>query len=131
MSISMGVFVDTEISLEELAKEVGELLGLKFEYQKDEYEEWYAVRTDEGLFDVVVNDAENDRDLNFEDYKYEVRFWENRDNPPEHREKLRNEIGKGIFESLKSTGKYSLMYVYDGQQKLDEYHPFETTVQAR
>lgn len=123
MSISMGVFVDTEISLEDLAKEVGELLGLKFVYQKDEYDEWYAVRTDEGLFDIVINDAENDRDLNFEDYKYEVRFWENRDKEPEERERLRTEVGRKIFEKLKSIGKYPLMYVYDAQQKLDEYRP--------
>lgn len=123
MSSSMGVFVDAEIPLAELAKEVGDIFGLKFEYQKDEYDEWYAVRTDEGLFDIMVNDAENDRDMNFEDYKYEVRFWVNRDKEPGERERLQQAVGRRMFEQLKAAKKYPLMYVFDAQRKLDEYRP--------
>ena len=88
MADSMNVLIDTDLSLEQLAREVGDVLGLKFEYHKDEYDEWYAARTDEGLYDLGVNDAENDGDMNFEDYKYDLRFWENTDNSAEERERL-------------------------------------------
>ena len=123
MSENMGIFIRTEKPLHELSKEVGELLGLKFEYQKDEYDEWYAVRTDDGLYDIGVHELDNDRDMNFEDYPYEVRFWINRDKEPEEREKLQREVGRRIYEALKSTKKYPLMYVFDAQRKLDEYSP--------
>lgn len=131
MSVSMDVFVDTKIPLEELAKEVGELLGLKFEYQRDEYEEWYAVRNEEGLFTIGTHDFEGEEDWNLNKYKYDITFWENRDKEPKERERLRNEVGRRIFEKLKATSKYPLLYVYDAQQKLDEYRPFETNAKVK
>lgn len=121
MSESVEVYIQTENSLHNLAQEVGQLLGLKFEYQKDNYDEWYAVRTDEDLFDIMVCDAENDRDTNFEDYEYQVRFWVNRDKEPAEREKLQRQVGQQIFEKLKSTRKYPLMHAFDAQRKLDEF----------
>lgn len=123
MADSMNVFVDAHVPLEQLAQEVGDLLGLKFEYQKDEYEEWFAVRNDEGLFTVGTHEFDNDRDMNFEDYRYDIAFWENRDKSPEERERLQREVGRRIFERLKATGKYPLMYVFDVQRKLNEYRP--------
>ena len=123
MSSSVGVFIGTVMPLAELAKEAGELLGLKFEYQKDEYDEWYAVRTEEGLIDIGAHELDNDRDMNFEDYKYEIRFWVNRDKEPEEREMLQQDVGSRIFKKLKATRQYPLMYVYDNQQKLDGYSP--------
>ncbi len=123
MADNVGVFIQTDKSLEKLAEEVGCLLELKFEHQKDDYDEWYAVRTGEGLYDIGVHGLDNDRDMNFEDYQYEVRFWENTDNSPEERERLQKVVGRKIFERLKSTKKYPLMLVFDVQHKLDEYHP--------
>lgn len=123
MADSINVFVDAEIPLDQMAEEVGELSGLRFEHQKDEYEEWYAARTDDGLFTIGTHDFDGDDSMKLKDYKYEIAFWENRDKSPEEREKLQHEIGKRLFEKLKSTGKYPLVYVFDVQRKLDEYHP--------
>lgn len=123
MADSINVFVDAAIPLDQMAEEVGELNGLTFEHQKDQYEEWYAARTDDGLFTIGTHDFEGDSNMNLGDYKYEITFWENRDKPLEEREKLQRETGKRIFEQLKSTGKYPLMYVFDVQKKLDEYRP--------
>lgn len=123
MADSVNIFVEAQIPLHQMAEEIGDLTGLKFEHQKDDYEEWYAARTDEGLFTIGTHDFEGHEGMNLSNFKYEVAFWENRDKSADERQKLQQQVGRRIFEQLKSTGKYPLMYVFDVQKKLDEYRP--------
>jgi hypothetical protein len=123
MSSTIGVFVSTNIKLEEFAEDLATILKLSFEFQKDEYEEWFAFRDKRGLFTVGTHDYDNDRDMFFENYKYEIAFWENTDNSPEERERLQNEVGRMLFEKLKETKKYPIILVFDVQKKLDEFNP--------
>jgi hypothetical protein len=117
----MNLFVAAETNFDEFVQEINNILGLKLQKQKDEYDEWYAARTEEGLFEAWVHNFENDRDLRFEEYKYEITYWVNKSLAPEMIEEKQNEVGRRLFDKLKATKRYPLMLVYDVQSKLDEY----------
>jgi hypothetical protein len=123
MADSVNIFIDTDLSLEQIATELGILLQLTFESQQDEYEKWYAVRNEEGLFTIGTHDFEGDDNMPFKNYKYEMAFWVNRDKPSNEREDIQQEVGEKVFEKLKVARKYALLYVFDVQKKIAEYKP--------
>jgi hypothetical protein len=123
MSSCIGVFIDTNITLEHLVEELAVNLNLAFEFQKDECEEWFSFNDKRGLFIVGTHDYENDRSIFFENYKYEISFWATRDNSPEKRELLQIDVGRMLFEKIKKAKTYPIMLIFDMQEKLDEYNP--------
>jgi hypothetical protein len=108
MSSSIQVFIDTSISLNQLVEELSVILNLEFEFQKDEFEEWFFFRDKRGLFTFGTHDYENDRNMFFENYKYEISFWENPDNSAVETELSQSEAGRMLFDKIKETQKYPI-----------------------
>jgi hypothetical protein len=126
MANYMNVFVRAEVPLDEFVRELENLLGLQFERFDTDSGVIYEARTPEGFYQVYDDhwlDNDPDLGLNFEDYNYEISFLVSSKFEPEERDRVREDVGRRIFERLKATGKYPLMYTYDVYQKLDEYTP--------
>ena len=126
MANYMNVFVRAEVPLDEFVRELEDLLGLQFKRFDTDSGVIYEARTPEGFYQVYDDhwlDNDPDLGLNFEDYNYEISFLVSSKFEPEEGNRVREEVGRRIFERLKATGKYPLMYTYDVCQKLDEYTP--------
>lgn len=131
MATYMNVFVRAEVPLDEFVRELENLLGLQFERFDTDSGVIYEARTPEGFYQVYDDHwLENDPDLglNFEDYNYEISFlpsneFASRASSVEEWDRIFVDFGRRIFERLKATGKYPLMYTYDVCRKLDEYTP--------
>ena len=122
----MNVFVRAEVPLDEFVRQLENLLGLQFERFDTESGVIYEARTPEGFYQVYDDhwlDNDPDLGLNFEDYNYEISFLVSSKFEPEEGDRVREDVGRRIFERLKATGKYPLMYTYDVCRKLDEYTP--------
>ena len=124
MSWSLGILVDVDESLEEFAKHVEDELAIRLERKSDAHSVWYDYDDPRIYLVVYEHELENDRDLRFEDYRYEIALWPERgENPERVQEQWRTELGPAMFEKLKATGRYDLMLVEEVQRKLAEYHP--------
>lgn len=126
MANYMNVFVRAEVPLDEFVRELEDLLGLQFKRFDTESGVIYEARTPEGFYQVYDDhwlDNDPDLGLNFEDYNYEISFLVSSKFEPEEGDRVREDVGRRIFERLKATGKYPLMYTYDVCRKLDEYTP--------
>lgn len=126
MANYMNVFVRAEVPLDEFVRQLENLLGLQFERFDTESGVIYEARTPEGFYQVYDDhwlDNDPDLGLNFEDYNYEISFLVSSKFEPEEGNRVREDVGRRIFERLKVTGKYPLMYTYDVCRKLDEYTP--------
>jgi hypothetical protein len=126
MANYMNVFVRAEVPLDEFVRQLENLLGLQFERFDTESGVIYEARTPEGFYQVYDDhwlDNDPDLGLNFEDYNYEISFLVSSKFEPEEGDRVREDVGRRIFERLKATGKYPLMYTYDVCRKLDEYTP--------
>ncbi len=131
MGNTVKVFVRAEVPLDEFVRELENLLGLQFKRFDADSGVIYEARTPDGLY-IVYDDhwLDNDADLglNFEDYNYEISFlpsneFARRASSVEEWDRIFVDFGWRIFERLKATGKYPLMYTYDVCRKLDEYTP--------
>lgn len=124
MSWSVEIFVRGAESLEALAADIGKLLNMDLKRFADlmetKYEHFHA---DFKLLVYADHGVVNDRDMNFEDYPYEVIFW--RLNTPDRERSQANTLKFATlaFDKLKETGKYSLMSVENAQKKLDSFTP--------
>lgn len=126
MGNTVKVFVRAEVPLDEFVCELEDLLGLQFERFDTDSGVIYEARTPDGLYQVYDDhwlDNDPDLGLNFEDYNYEISFLVSSKFEPEEGDRVREDVGRRIFERLKATGKYPLMYTYDVCRKLDEYTP--------
>jgi hypothetical protein len=123
MAESINVFVASDLPLEAFVKEVASVLELQFRSVADQHDAWYETRTRQGKLTIGTHELENDRDLKFDDFKFEIDFWVNRELDENSAEQVRQTSGRKIFDALKQTNKFSLMLVDDVQCKLDEFHP--------
>jgi hypothetical protein len=124
MSWSAEIFLNAAPSLEALSGDIGRLLSIylrriadgtetKYEYRGADFE--LSIYGDHGM--------ENDRDMNFEDYAYQISF--RRLNPPNREQAQANTLkfAWSAFAKLKETGRYALMLVENGQRKLASFDP--------
>jgi hypothetical protein len=123
MAESMNVFVSSDLPLAAFVKEMAPLLELCFEPAGDQQETWYEARSAQGKLTIGAHELENDRELKFEDFNYDIAFWVNRNLSESSVEQVRQSEGRKIFGAIKQTNKYALMLVDDLQRKLDEYRP--------
>jgi len=119
MSWNVGLFIAGAPSLKALAAEVSTLSGLKLECIHQDDSDTYQCSVHD--FTLIVgedHELENDRDMNFEDYPYDVRLW--RHNPADRVQAQANtlEFAKTLFTKLRNMGRYRLMLVEDTQKKL-------------
>jgi len=118
MSINVGYFFNSDKPFGDLTKEINGWLGCSLApYEADEKDLFCIFLGMELSFGI--HDFENDLDLNFEDYKYEIDV-----RTPAGNAFLRDIqisavafIAKVLYEKMKITG----MMVYDLQQLLARY----------
>ena len=122
MSWNVALFVEGVTSLKALAGEVSTLSGLELKcVHEDESDTYQCSVSDFTLIVREDHELENDRDMNFEDYPYQVCLW--RHNPADRVQAQANtlEFAKILFEKFKDTGRYRLMLVEDTQKKLASF----------
>jgi hypothetical protein len=125
VSWSIHLFVDGSPSLHDLAKQLIELLSLPL--QEFEEEEEHYFQYDDGCYLCVTlrknSGLENDRDMNFEDFAYELQIRARRISDWEAAQKACLELGQIIFEKLKKLQRYRLMLTRQLGTKLASFSP--------
>jgi hypothetical protein len=123
MSESRDIFIDSQTGMANLAKEIESLLDIQFQLISDRYETWYEYRNPRISLTLGEHDFENDRDMNFEQYRYHLSVRALNLDTEAVRKKWRDEFASFVFQKLKATQKYRLMLVEDLQVKLEEFCP--------
>jgi hypothetical protein len=120
---SIDIFAESEVPLEDFVKDIEKLLEIKLQRISDGEEIVYEFRDPRVVFTVGTHDLANDREMNFEDYRYHLSARALNISTEEERKKWRDEFARVIFQKLKTTQNYHLMLVEDIQVKLAEFHP--------
>jgi hypothetical protein len=126
MSQSLDIFVNSDELLVTLVQELESLLGIQFQLRSRQDESWYEAATPNLVLTLGEHEFENDRELNFEDYRYAISLRPIRYKTEVQWHQIRNEAAQRIFQALKAMNKYHLMLVDDVQVKLAEFHPTST-----
>jgi hypothetical protein len=123
MSWNVSIYLDPAPSLEVLAKEVGDLLGVHMQEIDEDGRKYQYDTQDFILYLDADHGMENDRDMNFEDYQYQISLWRhNSPNTPDTRTNTLK-FARLAFDQLRKTGRYRLMLVENGQRKLEAFAP--------
>jgi len=123
MSTNIDIFVDAQTGLEEFAAELEILLQIKLTRIDENAEIYYAFRNSQIDMTLGTHEFDNDRDMNFEDYNYDISVRALNLESEEKRKQWRERFAFEIFEKLKATDKYDLMMIENIQIKLAEFHP--------
>ncbi|MEG3975991.1 hypothetical protein QT970_15405 [Microcoleus sp. herbarium8] len=123
MSRTLDIFVDFPQGLEHLIKELEFILALKFELISDGTDNWYEFHNSTITLTVGNHDFENDRDIKFEEYPYNLSIRALNISNELDRQKWRDDFASYVFQKLKATERYRLMLVDDLQVKLEEFAP--------
>jgi hypothetical protein len=122
MSWNVSLFISGPRSIKELASEVSSLLGIKLQEVENDSITKYAYSTPDFTLDLYADHGmENDRDLKFQDYSYELSLWRSDTASREEAQERTLTFAKFAFEKLKATRRYSLMLVENSQTKLDSF----------
>lgn len=123
MSWNVALYIEGAPSLMALAVEVSTLSGLTLERVNEDGGETYLQHSERDFTLILGDDHgnENDRDLNFQDYTYQMILW--RHNIADREEAQANTLKFAtiLFAKLKESGRYRLMLVEDTQKKLDSF----------
>ncbi|HLO89491.1 MAG TPA: hypothetical protein VK203_31400 [Nostocaceae cyanobacterium] len=128
MSRSLDIFVASEMQIMDFVEQIESLLDIKLQLIRDEYESWYEYHDSNIHLILGGHEFENDRDMNFEDYRYLISIRARNIETEEEREKWRNDFTDKVFSKLKETQKYPLMLVDDVQTKLEEFFPISNSL---
>lgn len=123
MSHTLDIFLDFPQGLEHLIKELELILDLKFELVSDGTDNWHEFRNSTITLTVGNHDFENDRDIKFEEYPYNLSIRALNISNELDRQKWRDDFASYVFQKLKATENYRLMLVDDLQVKLEEFAP--------
>ncbi|MDQ3249372.1 MAG: hypothetical protein M3Q45_09210 [Chloroflexota bacterium] len=126
----MDIFVDANEPLTVLICELEAILNIKFQLRAREDETWYEHSSPNLVLTVGQHEFENDRDIPFENYQYNIALWPINYATEAEWHKLRNDAAQRIFQQLKATHKYRLLLVDDVQVKLAEFSPQAVIVAA-
>ena len=123
MSRTLDIFVDFPQEIEHLIKELEFIRALNLELISDGTDNWYEFRNSTITITVGKHDFENDRDIKFEEYPYNLSIRALNISHELERQKWRDEFASYVFQKLKATERYRLMLVDDLQVKLEEFAP--------
>lgn len=104
MSETTHVFVDTQTPLSEFVAEVRSWLNIQLTRVSDKYEVWYRYENEEIAVTLGFHDYVNDRDMDFEQFRYDICVRARRD-------KIRVRFARYIFDTLQAKTRYRLMLV--------------------
>jgi hypothetical protein len=118
------IFIATEETLTAFASQIEELLDIQTEkttyYDSKERYDYYG---EKGWFILYRHTLINEEGANFQDYNYEIELRVTKSNSWEEHIAILNEFSFPIYENLKATKKYTLMFMDGIDIKLDEYNP--------
>jgi hypothetical protein len=123
MSRTLDIFVDFPQKIEYLIKELELILALKFELFSDGTVNWYEFRNSTITLTIGKHDFENDHDIKFEEYPYNLSIRALNISTEFDRQNWCNDFASYVFQKLKSTERYRLMLVDDLQVQLEEFVP--------
>lgn len=123
MSHTLDIFVDFPQDIEHLIKELELILALKFELVSDGTDNWHEFRNSTITLTIGKHDLENDRDIKFEEYPYNLSIRALNISNELDRKKWRDDFASYVLNKLKATESYRLMLVDDLQVKLEEFAP--------
>jgi hypothetical protein len=124
MSYTVSIFAGGGSSLERLAGDLSRLLSIELKRVADLDGTRYTYFASD--FDISVlgeHEFVNDRDMNFEDYAYEINFRRRGSMTPEAAQTETLRFARSAFSKLKESRKYRLMLVEDTQKKLASFDP--------
>ena len=122
MSDSIDIFLQSKTAFDEIAKEIEILLNVSFTLSSDVFGpvyEWADTHTSLAL--SADFDYDNDRDMLFEEYQYDLEIRALNFMEPKDREDHMYKTAYAVFAQLKESHKYPLLMTYNLQRKLDEY----------
>ena len=123
MSRTLDIFVDFPHKIEYLIKELELILALKFELVSDGIDNWYEFSNSTITLTIGKHDFENDHDIKFEEYPYNLSIRALNISTEFDRQKWCDDFASYVFQKLKSTERYRLMLVDDLQVQLEEFVP--------
>ena len=119
MSRIISVFIDYPQPIAKLAALLEPILAVRFTHFTNDNPGFFEARTNDSIIVLSTHDYDNDRDLNFEDYSYELQFRPIRDKRFEQRELAALRQAKNAFEDIKKILSLKMILVDDLQRKLD------------
>lgn len=125
MSWNVSVFIEADCSIETLAEEIGALLGAKMNRyaDPDEGTRFKCITPDSEITLYADHGLENDRDMDFEAYKYQLILWRLNTDDREQAQTNTLDLAQRIFADLRRSGKYRLMLVENAQRRLATFAP--------
>lgn len=129
MSWSIHLFVDGPDSLDALSREIGDFLHISFNSLEEDGDRFYDFDDKRYCFVSVRRNygLDNDRDMNFEDFAYEMKVQARRVSDWQSAREACLKIGRETFEGLKRGGRYKLMLTHQLDTKLDSFSPEAVT----
>jgi hypothetical protein len=124
MSFGIQVFVSGRASLNQLAADIGDIIGTKLNKVSDATGIRYTVSGGNYFLDLFGDHGfENDREMDFESYKYTIHISGARNRKPDEMRLRIKKLAQMIFERLRKLEQYRLMLVEDGQLKIGTFVP--------
>lgn len=127
MGKTIDLFLDADIDLATLVRDLESLYASKATLAGSNGETWYQFDNSKVAFTVGEHDLINDQGMHFEDYRYQVQMWP-LSKSEEGYERL-NAFAQQMYKRLKAKHKYALLLTDDVQAKLAEYHPSHASKQ--
>ncbi|MBC6423068.1 MAG: hypothetical protein GDA43_07785 [Hormoscilla sp. SP5CHS1] len=123
MSRTVDIFVDSQVGIKTLVEEIEFLLYIKLQLISYKDDTWYEYHNYRITLTLGEHEFENDRDMNFAEYRYHISVRAVKSKTETNRQYWRDEFARLVFQKLKASQKYPLMLVSDLQVKLEEFCP--------
>ncbi len=123
MSQEISIFVDYPETMDQLASQVERVVPVRFKEFTPDQARFFEARNDYFIVTIGKNILENDRDLNFEDYTYEIEIRAIRNRSYESNEQRTWAEIPLIFSKLQPVLNCRMMLVDNIQKKLADYQP--------
>ncbi len=126
-----NIFIDSELSPEELLVWVESILGITFlpltGQEKTLDPELVFAKYSDATSPLSLNIGfhyfDEDRQMDFPSYRYDIEVRLHGDEYSLERESLTLQFGKQIFDKLKTTRRYRLMLTQEVQVLVEKYDP--------
>jgi len=119
LSRIISIFIEHPQPVAKLAKLLEPILAVRFKHFTNDNPEFFEARTNDSIIVLSTHDYDNDRDLNFEDYPYELQFRPIRDESFKQRELAALSRAKNAFADIRQILNPNMILVDDLQRKLD------------
>lgn len=128
MSFGVQVFIDGNASLNGIAAEIETFIGTKLHKVDGPPATKYSMSSQDYHLDLLADHGfENDRDMDFESYRYVLDLSEAKGSKPSESRRQTEKLAKALFGRLKESNQYRLMLVEDGQRRIESFDPDQPT----